>query len=160
MNYYAFIPLTAFIINCFTCAYVLAKNAKSAVNRAYLLYAGVLQAWLFLDFVTWSPINESWLLSLGRINSITWFSTVFLFLNFSYIFISRKRDVIYKLFLLLSIIAIIISLSSDLVVKGYHLQYWGTFYTTGPLLRGRSSLRSLKNGLLGEIANVSSKLVI
>jgi len=133
MNYYAFIPLSAFIINCFTCAYVLAKNAKSEVNRAYLLYAGVLQVWLFLDFVTWSPINESWLLFLGRINSITWFSTVFLFLNFSYIFISRKRDIIYKLFLLLSITAIIISLSSDLVVKGYHLQYWGTFYTTGPL---------------------------
>jgi len=133
MNYYTFIPLTAFIINCFTCSYVFAKNAKSEVNRAYLLYAGVLQAWLLLDFITWSPINESWLLTLGRINSIAWFSTVFLFLNFSYIFVSRKRDIIYKLFLLLSISAIIISLSSDLVVKGYHLQYWGTFYTTGPL---------------------------
>ena len=70
MNYYAFIPLAAFVINCFTCAYVLAKNAKSEVNRAYLLYAGVLQVWLFLDFVTWSPINESWLLTFGRINSV------------------------------------------------------------------------------------------
>ena len=133
MNYYSLIPFTAFIITCFTCAYVLAKNPRSKANRAYLLYAGVLQIWLLLDFITWSPINKSWLIPLGRLNSINWFLIAFLFLNFIYTFVQRKRDILFRLFFLCSIGAIIISLCSDLVIKGYQIQYWGTFYPTGAL---------------------------
>jgi len=133
MNYYSLIPFAAFIITCFTCAYVLAKNPRAKVNRAYLLYTGVLQIWLLLDFITWSPINKSWLIPLGRLNSINWFSIVFLSLNFTYTFVQRKRDILFRLFFLCSIAAIIISLCSDLVIKGYQIQYWGTFYPTGSL---------------------------
>ena len=131
MNYFALIPLFALIINCFTCAYVWAKNAKSSLNRAYVLYAALLGLWLFLDFLTWSPIRESWLLPLGKLNSLCWFFIVFLFLNFTYTFIERKRDILYRLFFLFSVIAVIISILTPFIIKGYQPVYWGTFYPTG-----------------------------
>ena len=132
MNYYAFIPLTAFIVNFFTLTYIVALKRKSPVNRAYLLIALSFAIVSMASFVSWSLVI-SWRLALVKGASITWIAFGFTFLNFTYAFLGKKRDTIYHALLASVCVFYAIALFTDLIISGFEQYYWGYYEKTGPL---------------------------
>jgi PAS domain S-box-containing protein len=133
MNYYAFIPLAAFIINFFTLTYVVALRRKSPVNRAYLLVALSFAILSMASFASWSLEAITWRLALMKGVSITWIAFGFTFLNFTYAFLEKKRDLIYYASLISVMLFYIISLTTNFIISGFEHYYWGYYEKTGRL---------------------------
>ena len=150
MNYYAFIPLAAFMVNFFTLTYVIALRRKSPVNRAYLLVALSFAILSMASFISWSLEAIPWRLALMKGVSITWIAFGFTFLNFTYAFLDKKTDAIYYLSLVSVILFYILSLSTGLVISGFKQYYWGYYETTGTLF----SLSAFINFLLPSIYSI------
>ena len=132
MNYYVVIPFVAFLFNLVTTTYVFAQN-RSPVNRSYVLLSLAFAGWIFFDIVHWSPIEDDWIMPALKAQSVFYFFVGFVFTNFAYKFLSRKRDIAYYLILSSSIIAVTLSLGTDLVIRGYEREYWGPGIVDGPL---------------------------
>lgn len=98
----ALLPLVAFGVNGFTCAYVFARNRRSPVNRAYLLLASWLTAWMLVSTLLWSDVSGGLEARLRDLYPLTWVPVGFLLLNFSYVFAGRKRDRLYSTFFLVA----------------------------------------------------------
>ncbi len=133
MNHYAFVPLLAFIINGFTWTYVYAQKQKNPTNTAYLILSGILGGWLALDFILWLPINRTWLVPLLRFQSIFWLSVGFWFLNLTYIFLKRRKNLPYYIFLISTVASVLVSISTNSVINGYTEHYWGVNSDVGIL---------------------------
>ncbi len=133
MNYYAFIPLAAFMLNFFTLTYIVALKRNSPVNRAYLLVALSFAALSLSSFVVWSLTPAPWILTVLRIGSISWLSFGFAFLNFTYAFLHRKRDTLYYVSLASVTLFYTLAVTTDLVISGFEQYYWGYYETAGPL---------------------------
>ena len=131
MNDYAFIPLTAFIINFFTFTYIHALKRQSSVNRAYLLFAGNLAALSLASFTVWSLDSGPWILLILRVASISWIMLGFFFLNFTYAFLAKQKDYLYYIFLVSSVSSYVLSISTDLIVVGFKQHYWGYYEVMG-----------------------------
>jgi PAS domain S-box-containing protein len=133
MNYFAFIPLLAFLINVFTWTYIFAQKRRNPVNTAYLILASTLAAWTLELFLLWIPIEESLLYPLLKITMITGFMVGFFFLNFTYIFLGKTKDKIFYVFLYSAVIASLINIFSNLYVEGYTKYKWGISLEGGML---------------------------
>lgn len=144
MNYYAFIPLAAFIINFFTLTYVIALKRKSSVNRAYLLVVMSFALLSIESFVLWSSDPAPWILTFMKAGSITWIAFGFTFLNFTYAFLDKKKDLIYYLSLICTTIFYLLAITTDFVISGYEQYYWGYYEISGSLF----SLSALLNFFL------------
>lgn len=131
MNYYALIPLAAFIINFFTFTYIHALKRKSSVNRAYLLFAGNLAALSLASFTVWSLDPGPWILPILRSVSITWLMLGFFFLNFTYAFLKKQKDYLYYISLVSSISSYGLCISTDLIVIDFKHHYWGYYEVMG-----------------------------
>ena len=125
MNYYAFIPLVAFVVNVFTWTYIYAQKRQSPVNRAYLVFAACLAGWNLMVLAIWLQINDTWLLPMLKMGSIFWLAAGFCFLNFTYTFLDKKKDPIYYFYLIFSLLSVGISISTNLYMEGYIKHYWG-----------------------------------
>jgi PAS domain-containing protein len=68
-----------------------------------------------------------------RVGSIAWIAIGFTFLNFTYAFLDRKKDLIYYLTLASVAISYTCSVETDLVVSGFKQYYWGYYEIGGPL---------------------------
>ena len=110
MNYYSFIPLTAFIINLFTFTYILAQKRESPVNRSYLVFSFFVALWMIGLFILWLPISEITIIPMEKITTTMGFIVGFCFLKFTYIFLERKKDYIYQLFLSVLVLSCIINI--------------------------------------------------
>jgi signal transduction histidine kinase len=132
MNYFVIIPFFAFLFNVVTTTYVMAQN-RTPVNRAYILLSLAFLGWIFFDIVHWSPIDDQLTIAALKAQSIFYFFVGFVFTNFAYIFLGRKRDVAYYLILASSIVAVSLSLGTDLVIRGFEREYWGPSIIAGPL---------------------------
>ena len=132
MNYYVIIPFTALLFNVVTTTFVYAQN-RSPVNRSYVLLSLTFIGWIFFDIVHWSPIDKQWIMPALKAQSVFYFFVGFVFTNFAYRFLKRKRDIAYFLILVSSITAVILSVSTDLVIRGYEAEYWGPGIIPGPL---------------------------
>jgi len=133
MNYYVAIPFLAVLVNIITTTYIFAQNRRDPVNEAYILLSVFFVGWMFFDIIHWSPINPDWIVPLLRIQSFFWLLSGSLFANFAYIFLGRKRDVPYYVFLVLALSAVPVGLTSDLVIGGFRHEVWGTAIVPGPL---------------------------
>jgi PAS domain S-box-containing protein len=133
MNYYALIPLTAFIISFFTSTYVLAQKRKSPVNRAYLIASSFIALWNLGLFFLWLPVDENFLLTLEMITTTAGFIMSFCFLNFTYVFLGRQKDYIYHAFSVCLIISSILNIFTNLYVDGYTKYHWGVTLKGGVL---------------------------
>lgn len=127
------IPVFALLVNTFAVTYVLAQRKRSPVNRAFVIFAVSILFWLLLDIVAYLPMRESSLLVLMKIRSLFWLAAVFLFLNFTYALLDRKRDWIWYGFAVACFCAQAASLSTDWIVHGTRTFYWGSDTTLGPL---------------------------
>lgn len=133
MNYYVFIPLTAFTINTFTWTYIFAQKRKSPVNRAYLTLAAILAIWAMESFLVWSISEVDWLFTLIKITAITGFTVPISYLTFTYVFLKKQKDYIYYFFVICAILSSIICALTNLHVSGYLKYEWGNALIGGVL---------------------------
>jgi len=131
MNYYAFIPLCTFVINIFTWTYIYTQKRHTAVNRAYLALAAFSALWMFDLFILWSPVPDDFLMPLEKITTITGFIVAFLFVNFTYEFLEKKKDFIYYFLSTIVIVSIIIDSFTNYYVYGYTKYHWGVSLQPG-----------------------------
>ena len=133
MNYYVALPLIAVIFNIIITTYVYARNRHSPVNQSYILLSVFFIVWMFFDVFLWSPIDPAWITPLLKAQSLFWLPVSFLFANFTYVFLNKKRDGIYYSFLAFAVVASAISISGDMVYKGYTREFFGVGIDAGPL---------------------------
>lgn len=131
MNYYALIPLTGLLITVFIWTYIFAQPRKGAIRFAYLLFSGFLCIWLALNFLLWLPMEKPLLDVFMRFYPMIWLPMGLLFYNFILVFLEKKKDPFYYLLLSLTLIAGSLNLTTDSIVKGYHLLYWGPSHYPG-----------------------------
>lgn len=133
MNYYAFIPLAAFMINCLTLTYIVALKRKSTVNRTYLLLALCFAELSLGSFVIWSLDPAPGILVHMKVGSIAWIAFGFIFINFTYAFLHKAKDIYYYFSLASVIVFYPLTVATDLVISGYKQYYWGYYEIAGPL---------------------------
>ena len=133
MNYYLFLPFGSILINVFAWSYIYAQKQYTAVNKTCLIFLASLLGWVFCDFLTWLPTPSPWKTPLFKIACIFWVPSGFLFLNFTYAFLNKKRDIFYKIVLSACLLAVIVSLLTDLTIFGHQRTYWGEMVVHGVL---------------------------
>jgi len=134
MNYYAFIPLAAFLINFFTFIYILALKRKNSVNRAYMLVVLSFSGLSMSSFVQWSSLAPGpWIHNTMKGVSIFWLSFGFTFLNFTYALLRKKKETIYYMSLASVAIFYTLAITTNLVVSGFEQYFWGYYEVGGPL---------------------------
>jgi len=133
MDYYFFLPLTAFFANILLGLYILYKDYKNILNKIYSLFAFSLALWALGDVITFTSFlsgsNLSWI-SFGLFGSSL--APAFL-LHFALLYTKRKfiKRKIFLIFLYLpALLFIIIGQTTDLISGDLKSVYWG--YTTSP----------------------------
>jgi PAS domain S-box-containing protein len=127
------IPLCALLFNNLTWGYVLAQKQKKPVNQAYLILSVSVSCWLTQNLILWLPVDKLWYDILIFLNPIFWLPIGFLFLNFSYAYLNRKRDFFYFFSLFLTVSTIVVSLATNLMGRGYEIKFWGPLPLSGVL---------------------------
>ena len=132
MNYFVIIPFVVLIFSVATTTFVYSQN-KGPVNRAYILLSLTFMGWVLFDVVHWSPIDDEYIMPALKAQSAFYLFVGFVFTNFAYVFLNRRRDAVYYMVLITAIIAVLISISTDLVIRDYIKEYWGPAIIGGPL---------------------------
>jgi signal transduction histidine kinase len=140
-TYYSLIPLIIFVTSIYIFALV-AKNNKNRVSRAFLIYNFFISLYLLKDVLMWSSLFELAPVSIVRVGSITWLSLGFVFVNFIYALVKKKKDFLYYSLLITSIGFIYVSLTTDLIVNSFVKYYWGY------------------QGAKGELTGISTTLIL
>lgn len=133
MNYYSLIPLASLISGIFITALILGKDMRKPAHQAFIMFSLALQAWAALDFINWNLEGDNARLMLMKMQSVTWLAVGFLFLNFIYVFLSRRKDVIYKVIRFAMVASILLSLSGNLVIEDCKTTFWGADIKPGIL---------------------------
>jgi len=133
MNYYLLLPFGSILINVFAWSYIYAQKQNTAVNKTCLIFLASLLGWVFCDFIAWMPTPPASKVPIFKVACIFWIPSGFLFLNFTYAFLEKQKDIFYKVMLAACITAILISLATDLTIKGHERTYWGEMVVPGIL---------------------------
>ena len=132
MNNYVLIPLLALIFNVAITSYVFAQR-RTPVNRDYILLSTFFIFWIFFDVIHWSPINDEWVTPLLKLQSAFWIPVGFLLTKFTYTLLGKKKGPLYYVIMVLTVTAVILSVSTDLVVSGFRREFWGVLIVGGKL---------------------------
>ncbi len=133
MNYYLFFPFSSILINVFAWSYIYAQKEDTAVNKTCLIFLASLLGWVFCDFLAWLPTPAYWKMPILKIACIFWIPSGFMFLNFTYAFLDREKDLFYKIMLVGCVVAVLISLTTNLIIHGHERTYWGEMALRGVL---------------------------
>ncbi len=133
MNYYFFIPLGTFLFHFFIFTYVLAMDRKNAVNRAYLLFTGIMALWVLGCLIYYIPMPEKAILPSMKLLSLFWSFTGITFINFIYAYLKIKKRIIYYLIFLAGILSVVLTNLTPLVISDYKHFPWGQWIIQGPL---------------------------
>ncbi|MBP7737298.1 MAG: SpoIIE family protein phosphatase [Spirochaetes bacterium] len=133
MNLYLILPLLSFLINFFTMSYAIALNIRNQVNRSYVIFAATISLWVLCSSAFHLPVDDSAIVPFSKFSSIFWYTTGFFFTNFTYVFLRRRRDFFYYATLAVSIGAIIVAMTTDLIVSGHAHYPWGWRFSEGIL---------------------------
>jgi signal transduction histidine kinase/DNA-binding response OmpR family regulator len=133
MNYYVALPLVSVIVNIIITTYIFAQNRRSPVNQAYILLSIFFIFWMLFDVIHWSPIDRDWILPLLKAQSLFWVPVGFLFTNFTYAFLNKNKDKVYYSFLVFAVVGSLLAGSTDLVIRNYTREFFGTGIEPGPL---------------------------
>ncbi|MGM0596955.1 MAG: ATP-binding protein [Myxococcota bacterium] len=125
MNYCIFLPLFAFIVNLVFLVFIFSKNRQDPINKAFLQFSFLVCFWLFAEIIIWGKGDYLICLVFTKLASISWLASGFLFLNFIYAVMERKRDWLLETFRVPAIIFIFISLSTDLIIHDIVSAFWG-----------------------------------
>ncbi len=133
MNYYLFLPFASVLINVFAWSYIYAQKQGTAVNKTCLIFLASLLGWVFCDLLAWMPTPASWKVPIFKIACIFWVPSGFLFLNFTYAFLEKEKDIFYKIMMGACVTAVLLSLVTDLSIGGHERTYWGEMVIPGIL---------------------------
>ena len=133
MNIYSTIPIIAFLFNGFVWTFIFAQKKQDTINRAFLIYASFLAAWILIVIILRQNMPSWLIMFLMKLASISWLSLAFLFMNFIYLFIEKKKDFFYYLCFYTVSISILISLVTNLVLSNFEYVVWGVNKIVGPL---------------------------
>ncbi|MDV6235848.1 SpoIIE family protein phosphatase [Leptospira ellisii] len=133
MNYYLYFPLAALFANTVFIAFVYARRTGNPVIRSYLIYSISLNAWLCTYLFTWSSPPEEWMTWSFKILSATWLPVGALYLEFVYAFLNRTPGPFLWFFRIGIPVSYLLTLSTDLVIRGKVAYYWGYENEPGPL---------------------------
>lgn len=133
MNYFLFLPFASVLINVFAWSYIYAQKHYTAVNRTCLIFLASLLGWVFCDFLAWMPTPPTWKVSIFKVACIFWIPSGFLFLNFTYAFLEKEKDIFYKIMLTACAAVVFVSLITNLTIAGHEKTYWGEMVVPGIL---------------------------
>ncbi len=125
MNSSFLIPLAALLFNNFTWGFVWAQKRKNRVNLAYIMLSVFVSCWLTQNLILWMPVDHYYTDFLMNLNPIFWLPIGFMFLNFSFAYLNKKKNTFYYFILTATLLAIILSLTTDLMEKDYTIKPWG-----------------------------------
>ena len=125
MNYYSIIPIIALLLNGAVWSYIFIHRKERPVNNSFLLYSTNLTFWIIGEIILRQPLPEEYILPLIKINSIMSLAPAFWFLNFTYTFIGRKKDLIFYISSTSVFTTILTSISTNLIFTGFVKTVWG-----------------------------------
>ncbi len=170
---YSLVPIIALLINIFVSVYIFAQKRNSRINNAYIYYSINLSLWIICEILTRQNIPKEYLIFVFKISSIFWMAMGFWFLNFSYKFVDKNKDLLYYVSLFALLASISVSLSTNHLIKGYIDFYWGpdevigiiylpVFFITNffPIIYGSYIINRFSNESKSELIKKSSPLII
>ncbi|TGK12205.1 serine/threonine protein phosphatase [Leptospira fletcheri] len=125
MNYYLFLPISAFIVNSLLIAYVFARRFRSVVIGDFLRFTVCLDLWLISYILHWSFLPAEWMTLVFKLTCFTWIPSGLLYLEVVYKFLNRDSKTFLYVFRFLVLLSILVTTSTDWVLKGTKLYYWG-----------------------------------
>ncbi|EPG73985.1 SpoIIE-like protein phosphatase domain protein [Leptospira fainei serovar Hurstbridge str. BUT 6] len=125
MNHYLFLPISALIINSLLISYVFARRFRSAVIGDFLRFALFLDLWLVSYILYWSLLPAPWMTLVFKLTCFTWIPTGLLFLEVVYKFLNLASKWVLYCFRFLTLLSILVTTSTDWVIKGSILYDWG-----------------------------------
>jgi len=136
MNFYALLPLAAFITNIFLGCYILYRDSKQKQNILYSLITFALATWAIGDFLTFTSTTPEAALTFGKIGTYGSSLTAVFILHFFLVF-SKKEFISKKIFNILlyfpALFFIIVAFTTNLISKSATVEYWGYTATAGTL---------------------------
>ncbi len=133
MNSYLILPFIAFLVNIFTMSYAIALNMRNPINRSFVMFSAGISLWVLCSAAFHLPLEDYFIVPFSKFSSVFWYSSGFLFMNFTYVFLRRRRDLFYYAILGLSLLAISISATTGLIVSGFSRYPWGWRFNEGIL---------------------------
>ncbi len=133
MNWYAVIPLGGFLMNFFLWSYMFAMRKHNRPRIAYIYFVSACMSWAFIDFFAWSVHSVTVATVLLRIQIPCWLSAGFLFCNFLYELVGKRRDTVYWFFAFGAAGFSLIGVFSSYILKTAALVSWGALFTIGEL---------------------------
>ncbi|MBI4975965.1 MAG: PAS domain S-box protein [Spirochaetes bacterium] len=137
MNLFVLLPISIIILDVAMLVYALFMGGNKRLLNSYIIFSLCLIGWLCCDAFTWSAVSihqwQPFLIPVLKIHSIFWISIGICFLNFVYVFLKRPRNALFYIALGAALLAIGVSLSTDLVVRSVLFHTWGTSVIGGPL---------------------------
>ncbi|MEW6195810.1 MAG: hypothetical protein AB1521_11710 [Bacteroidota bacterium] len=125
MNAYTIIPVVALLFNGAVWSYIFINRKERPVNNSFLLYSTNITLWIIIEIILRLPLPDEYIMPLIKIDSIMSLAPTFWFLNFTYTFIGRKRDLFFYIASTTVFTTILISLSTNLVMADYVETVWG-----------------------------------
>lgn len=125
MNYYLFLPISALITNTLLISYVFARRFRSAVIRDFLRFALFIDLWLLSYILYWSMFPPEWMTPIFKLSCFTWLPTGLFYLETVYSFLNIRSKIVLPFFRFAVIGTILITASTDWIIKGSVLYDWG-----------------------------------
>ncbi|MCL4551026.1 MAG: PAS domain S-box protein [Bacteroidetes bacterium] len=125
MNAYSIIPIVALLFNGAVWSYVFINRKERPVNKSFLIYSTNLTFWIIVEIILRQPLPAEYIMPLIKIDSIMSLSPTFWFLNFTYTYIGKKKDLIYYASSTAVFTTVLISLTTNLVLADYIQTGWG-----------------------------------
>lgn len=133
MNPYILIPFSALIINGSLFAYVSALKGKSETVTLYQRFSFILFIWHISLILYWSFLPGDWPIIIFKVSSFSWIFIGCLFFEFAVRFSNSSFRFLIYLFRGFCLVSFLITISTDLVIKGTIRAYWGDMLQAGPL---------------------------
>ena len=133
MNNYTYAPIIALFINVFVTAYIFAQKRNNSLNNSYIYYLINISFWILCDILLRQNILSEYITLSFKFTSIFWLSIGIWFLNFSYEFAGKKRDRLFNIFVISTILSITVSLNTTFLIKEHEIINNGTDEEFGSL---------------------------
>lgn len=139
----------ALLLNAFVIIYVHSQKRKSAINKSYVYYLINFSFWMLSEIILRQNIPAEYFIIIIKIASVFGLSIGILFLNFSYEFVHRKRNKLFYVLAFLSILSIVITLTTELVIKESVISYTEYHKVIGPLFFHTLTIANIVPGFYG-----------
>ena len=125
--------IVATIINSTIFGYVASNTKNNKTNYAYLVFLAFIILYTIFDCIIINIFDNIEIKNIiVKIQAFFWMPLSIFFLNFIYLFLGKKRVIIFNLFSMLITASIIVTLFSDKIILGYKGFNLGTMAYTGP----------------------------